>query len=327
MFCKVRPSVDISRNGGILAEEMGLGKTIEVLSCILCHRYSRDREDRDAKGQSFRDTGCELTENTKAADLLDAPSDCSLNCLCSEDDLHQETAELVQCVHCGTFQHRTCVAWTDSDCQRYCCPNCCVLHPGSLMCKTTLILCPASILNQWNEEIQKHIRPGALSFYIYEGVRTVGYVQPKTLSEYDVVLCSYETLRQEALHLSLIDERRLRKRKRFTSTPTPLTTLYWWRICVDEAQMLGNASCRVAAMCQALSASYFWCITGTPMQKAVVDLYPLFAFLRVPLLNHQRFWHKLLYEPYMCGCTAPLLDVTGRIMRRVAKADLLDQVC
>lgn len=32
-------------SGGILAEEMGLGKTVEVLACILAHRHQGPEPD------------------------------------------------------------------------------------------------------------------------------------------------------------------------------------------------------------------------------------------------------------------------------------------
>lgn len=36
-------------------------------------------------------------------------------------------------------------------------------------CGATLIVCPASILHQWQTEIKKHIREGALKVVVYEG--------------------------------------------------------------------------------------------------------------------------------------------------------------
>ena len=36
-------------------------------------------------------------------------------------------------------------------------------------CGATLIVCPAPILHQWQTEIQKHIREGALKVVVYEG--------------------------------------------------------------------------------------------------------------------------------------------------------------
>lgn len=119
-------------------------------------------------------------------------------------------------------------------------------------CKTTLIICPNPILDQWQEELQRHAEPGALRVFTYggqsEALSTGGsprdIVTAATLATYDVVLCTYGTLgaeiHKDADVAESADEnqKRLRHAKRYQKVPTPLTRLCFWRVCLDEAQMV-----------------------------------------------------------------------------------------
>lgn len=44
--------------------------------------------------------------------------------------------------------------------------------------------------------------------------------------------------------------------------PTPLTRLRWWRVCLDEAQMVETSTAKAAEMAARIPAVHRWCITG-----------------------------------------------------------------
>lgn len=62
----------------------------------------------------------------------------------------------------------------------------------------------------------------------------------------------------------------------------------------DEAHNIKNKTTKNAQACFALEGKYRWCLTGTPMQNSVDELYSLFRFLRLrPLDDWPEFKQKI----------------------------------
>lgn len=114
------------------------------------------------------------------------------------------------------------------------------------------------------------------------------YVHPDVLSEYDVVLTTYEVLRQEIHFTDLTEEKRflfrnenvskfknvfrptrLRDPKRYAALPCPMMLIEWWRVCLDEAQMVENVNWSFSKMACMLPAVNRWCVTGTPIPNSL----------------------------------------------------------
>lgn len=66
-----------------------------------------------------------------------------------------------------------------------------------------MIITPTSINAQWVEEIKKHVHMDSFSLFIYEGVQKSGFIHPAFLSDHDLVLMTYETLRKEINYVDL----------------------------------------------------------------------------------------------------------------------------
>lgn len=154
----------------------------------------------------------------------------------------------------------------------------------------TLIVTPESLRAQWIDEIARHA-PG-LNVKFYQGRKRVsGHDEDEIVNEligYDVVITTYSILSAE-LHFALVPPERSRRHERAYPRPkSPLVQLSWWRVCLDEAQMIENGFSQAATVARVIPRINAWGITGTPVKDTVNDLFGLLLFLR--------------YEPY-CSVT------------------------
>lgn len=170
--------------------------------------------------------------------------------------------------------------------------------------KTTLIVCPETILNQWYGEITSICSD--LTVNMYKGVSLLEeYDDSLTptmianeLSSYDIVLTSYNTLARELSRAIFIPTSRP---KRKTSSydridySSPLMLLEFYRLVLDEAQLASISISKVAHFSRIIPRIHTWCVSGTLIRKNLEDLHSLIMSQRLnPLdnLNIQQ-WNQL----------------------------------
>lgn len=142
LILMVNKNEDVSiPTGGILADAMGLGKTVEMLDLILLNPRQENPTNRQY---------ADLNQYDFPDDDIDF-----LRCLCAKKSVN----DTVRCRKCFMLQHRFCVSQFDRsnapDAQ-YICPTCWQTEEP-LMAKTTFIVSPPSIKLQWRDEVIKHI--------------------------------------------------------------------------------------------------------------------------------------------------------------------------
>lgn len=118
---------------------------------------------------------------------------------------------------------------------------------------------------------------------ICRGVSYHGYIPPAKLACYDIVITTYNVLSAELDYVDLphcnsADGRRFRNPKRFMSIPSPLPGVMWWRVCLDEAQMVEGIGTKMAMMAMRIQAVHRWCVTGTPVNKGLQGMKQLLLF-------------------------------------------------
>lgn len=219
----VRPFLDVENGlrGGILAEEMGLGKTVETISLITLHK-------RRLETDTFIDPY--LSEEVK---------------------------------------------------------------PTS----ATLIITPPSILQQWISELNRHAP--SLKVFRYDGIKAGGVSKAAevvdSMMEADVVVTTYPIIAGEVHYTKLNPEKSLRRQPKYPRPKSPLMQLSWWRVCMDEAQMIESGVSNAALVARLIPRVNAWCITGTPVRKDVNDLLGLLIFLRyVPYATTKHVWLSLI---------------------------------
>lgn len=163
----------------------------------------------------------------------------------------------------------------------------------------TLIVAPLAVLEQWATECRTKTEPGRLKVTTHHGPSRTK--SGKTLEGFDVVITTFQTLASEFGVWETKGQKRLdddesdeevpagrKKAPKKKATMSALFEVKWLRIVIDEAQNIKNRNTKAAKAAVGLRAKYRWCLTGTPIQNNVEELFSLFQFLRAKPLDD---WH------------------------------------
>jgi hypothetical protein len=210
------------------------------------------------------------------------------------------------------------------------CPWCIASRHGSsiplIFSRATLIVTPTAISNQWQREIARHTaipcdagsssgdtRP--LKVVVYPGIRELNnkrgkgkqgeesfkLIYPHYLADADIVLLTFDALKGDLNHSDdnpyvvggPTGEARSLRSGKLSIVPSPLVSIQWWRVCLDEAQRVETPTAASARMALKLHANFRWCVSGTPVGRGKLeDLYGLLLFLRVEPFSSKKWFAK-----------------------------------
>jgi E3 ubiquitin-protein ligase SHPRH len=161
----------------------------------------------------------------------------------------------------------------------------------------TLIIAPPAIALQWMSEISKHAP--YLKVMHYQGIKAHSKMSPAELLDYlassDIVISSYSILAAEINFTQLNPEKTLRQASKYPRPKSPLMALQFFRVVMDEAQMIESGVSNAAIVARMVPRVNAWCVTGTPVRKDVKDLLGLLVFLRYePFASIKHIWSSLI---------------------------------
>ncbi|KAM9344458.1 transcription termination factor 2 [Pholidichthys leucotaenia] len=154
--------------------------------------------------------------------------------------------------------------------------------------KGTLIICPASLIHHWKKEIERHIKTGRLSVYLYHGPSR--QKSARVLADYDVVVTTYSLVSKEIPVQKEGADKPSNDSDDVPSASASLLQVTWARVVLDEAHNIKNPKVQTSmAVCQ-LRAHARWAVTGTPIQNNLLDMYSLLKFLRCSPFDEFKLW-------------------------------------
>ncbi|XP_022908848.2 transcription termination factor 2-like [Onthophagus taurus] len=168
----------------------------------------------------------------------------------------------------------------------------------------TLIVCPASLVKQWEAEVSKHCKRGLVNIECYHGPKRE--TRATTLAKYDMVITTYTICQNEA------------------SKSTPLFRINWRRVILDEGHQIRNHKSQTAAAACQLEARSRWVLTGTPVHNKELDMYSLMKFLRCTPFDDYGIW-KTWISNKDTGGYQRLQTVIASLMLRRTKAQLQEK--
>ncbi|XP_055533657.1 transcription termination factor 2 [Wyeomyia smithii] len=166
----------------------------------------------------------------------------------------------------------------------------------------TLIVCPASLIRQWEGEITNRVARNSLAVSVYHGSNRD--VKPRHLAKYDVVITTYNIVSRE-----LKIER------------SGIFGVKWERLILDEAHVIRNHKSAMSVACCNLKGRFRWALTGTPIQNKEMDMYALMKFLRCSPFDDLNHWKKWI-DNKSSGGMVRLNTIMKSIMLRRTKQQL-----
>ncbi|KAH6585349.1 hypothetical protein BASA61_006915 [Batrachochytrium salamandrivorans] len=184
----------------------------------------------------------------------------------------------------------------------------------------TLIVAPVSLVLQWHQEFMDRVKPNTLKIYMYYGPKRNKNI--KFLEKLDIIITSFHILGLEwpmktkksipnfggqddvneiAADETDLDDELGNDNTSMRQASGPLFNFKFHRVILDEAHFIKNRRTRAATAVCELKSQYRWCLTGTPIQNSISELYSLIKFLNIKPYCEWSAFRSKIHEPFKRG--------------------------
>jgi SNF2 family DNA or RNA helicase len=149
------------------------------------------------------------------------------------------------------------------------------LQEQDILEKPTLLVCPTSVLGNWEREI-KRFSP-SLKFLVHHGdKRLQGKAFMQAVKSQHLVLTSYSLVQRDAKDLQRVE---------------------WQGVVLDEAQNVKNAEAKQSQAVRQLNTQFRIALTGTPVENRLTELWSIMDFLNPGYLGPKNFFQRRFAIP------------------------------
>ncbi|TAE60202.1 MAG: DEAD/DEAH box helicase [Nostocales cyanobacterium] len=139
----------------------------------------------------------------------------------------------------------------------------------------TLLVCPTSVLGNWEREVKK-FAPKLKVLQYHGDKRPKGKTFTATINKYDLVITSYSLVQRDIKLLQ---------------------TMNWQMIVLDEAQNIKNADSKQSQAVRKLETTFRVALTGTPVENRLQELWSILDFLNPGYLGNKQFFQRRFAMP------------------------------
>ncbi|KAI0242245.1 DNA repair protein rhp26 [Massospora cicadina] len=190
------------------------------------------------------------------------------------------------------------------------------LYYSGKLAKPSLVVCPATLTQQWVQELHRwwpplrviNLHSGAKAGVRKKGSRMRAYVEPD-FEKGVVFMASYEG---------------------FVAYGADFARMGWGCVILDEGHKISNPDTKISKATKLFETPYRYILSGTPIQNKLKELWSIYDFVRPGLLGSQEEFDKRIARSIeLTGskgeddCDRQLAAACARVLRSVIKNNLL----
>ena len=149
------------------------------------------------------------------------------------------------------------------------------LKEENVLEKPTLLVCPTSVMGNWQKEVKK-FAPTIKVLEYHGDKRPKGKAFTEAVNKHDIVITSYSLIHRDIKLLKAVE---------------------WQIIVLDEAQNVKNSDAKQSQAVRQLETTFRIALTGTPVENRLQELWSILDFLNPGYLGNKQFFQRRFAMP------------------------------